>query len=110
MHRFLTMRRLSVLFFGVFAVTLVGVFLLQRFWVDPGVRCERDGRWWDPDTRICAQPISIAEITGRPNGVSRAEASNEKNRELIGIENRLAAEREARDAEIERQRAVQAER
>jgi hypothetical protein len=42
--------------------------------------------------RICAQPISIAEITGRPNGVSRAEASAEKNRELIRIEDQLAAQ------------------
>lgn len=110
MHRLLTMRRLSVLFAGLFALVLGGVFLLQHFWVEPGERCERDGRWWDPETRICAQPISIAEITGRPNGASRAEASAEKNRELVQIERRLAAERRATKAEIDRQRAEQAAR
>lgn len=104
MHRLLTMRRLTTLFLALFALALVGVFALQRFVVDPGKRCEAGGRWWDPDTRICAQPISIAEITHRPNGVSRAEASREKNRELVEIETRLRAGETARDIETARQR------
>jgi len=104
MHRLLTMRRLTTLFLALFALMLVGVFALQRWVVDPGKRCEAGGRWWDPDTRICAQPISIAEITHRPVGVSRADASRAKNRELIEIEARLRAGQAARDAETARQR------
>ena len=66
MHRFLTMKRLSALFFLVFAVSIGGMFAYQAVWKAPGERCEAGGRWWDPEHRICAQPISIAEITGRP--------------------------------------------
>jgi len=103
MHRLLTMRRLTTLFLALFALALAGVFLVQKFWVDPGIRCEAGKRWWDPDTRICAQPISIAEITHRPIGVSRADASMEKNRELVRIETRLRAADAARAAETARQ-------
>lgn len=103
MYRLLTTRRLTILFVGLFALALVGVFAIQRIWIDPGTRCEQAGGWWDIDARICAQPISIAEITGRPNGVSRAEASMAKNRELVEIEHRLRAARAARAADTERQ-------
>ena len=104
MHRLLTMKRLSVLFLATFAV-LVGVaFAWQALVVAPGDRCVDDGGWWDPDRGICATPISIAEVTGRPIGQSRAEASDAKNRELIQLEERLAAAKAARDAEVERQR------
>ena len=106
MHRLLTMKRLSVLFLSIFAV-LVGVTLVyQNLVVAPGERCEEGGKWWDADSRICAQPVSIAEITKRPIGVSRAEASNEKNRELIQIEDQLDAQKKARDMDADRQRAA----
>jgi hypothetical protein len=109
MNRFLTLPRLAALFLTTFAVLVVGVVLFQQFWVAPGQRCEQSGRWWDPDARICAQPLSIAEITGRPNGVSRAQASDEKNRELLRIEGELAEKRRARDADAEVQRRRLAE-
>jgi len=110
MNRFLTMRRLSILFFSLFAVLVLGAVAFQRFYVAPADACEQSGRWWYAEGRECVQPISIAEITGRPIGVTRAEASNEKNRELIAIEDRLAAERAARVAAIERDRADYAEK
>jgi len=106
MHRLLTMKRLSVLFLASFAVLVGAVFAWQALVVAPGERCERGGGWWDPQTKICAQPISIAEITKRAPGQSRAEASDAKNRELIEIEDRLAAERAARRADAERQRSI----
>ncbi|RZJ44000.1 MAG: hypothetical protein EON87_10925, partial [Brevundimonas sp.] len=60
--------------------------------------------------QTCAQPISIAEITGRPIGQSREEASANFNRELIAIEDRLAAEKraqaEATQAERDRVNAL----
>ena len=110
MKRFLTFPRLAMLFAGVFGLAILGVFAVQNYWVTPGKRCEAAGKWYDMDNRICAQPISIAEITGRPIGVSRAEASAEKNRELVKIENEIALQNQARDAEIARQKAALAAR
>ena len=104
MHRLLTMKRLSILFLSIFAVLLAGMFAYENLVVAPGDRCEAGGKWWDPEGRECAQPISIAEITGRPNPGERAAASAEKNRELVAIERRLAVERTARAAAIERDR------
>ncbi|MND84186.1 hypothetical protein D3C80_760700 [compost metagenome] len=105
MKRFLTIRRLSVLFFGIFGLMIAGVFVFQRYWMEPGERCEAKGHWYSIETRECAQPISIAEITGRPIGVTRAEASAEKNKELVEIETRLNAEKRARAAATEAERA-----
>lgn len=106
MKRFLTFPRLAMLFTGLFGLMVVGIFAVQNYWVSPGERCEADGKWYDMETRICAQPISIAEITGRPIGVSRAEASAEKNRDLVRIESELAARDRANAAEVVRQKAA----
>lgn len=106
MHRLLTMKRLSILFLSIFAVLMGGMFAYENLVVAPGERCEAGGQWWDPERRVCAQPISIAEITGRPNPGERAAASEAKNRELLAIEDSLAAQRRARDADRERQRAA----
>jgi hypothetical protein len=106
MHRLLTMKRLSVLFLCTFAVLVGATFAWQALVKAPGDRCEAAGKWWDASGRTCAQPISIAEITGRPIGKSRAEASDEKNRELVAIEDELTARRVARDADADRQRAA----
>ena len=106
MHRLLTMKRLSVLFLSLFAVLLAGMFAYENLVVAPGDRCEDGGKWWDAEARICAQPISVAEITGRPNPGERAAASDAKNRELLAIEDSLAVQRAARDADRERQRAA----
>lgn len=106
MHRLLTMKRLSVMFLACFAILMGGMFAYEALVVAPGDRCEAGGRWWDPKSGVCAQPISIAEITGRPNPGERAAASAEKNRELVAIEDYLAAQRKARDADAERQRVA----
>ncbi|WP_428151469.1 hypothetical protein [Brevundimonas sp.] len=105
MNRFLTMRRLSILFFGLFAVFVAGAFAFQRFYVAPADRCEQSGRWWYEEGRECVQPIYLPDITKRPAGVTRAQASDEQNRELLAIEDRLAAEKAARTAATERDRA-----
>jgi hypothetical protein len=105
MHRLLTFKRLSVLFLSMFAV-LVGVaYGYDALVKAPGDRCEDGGRWWDPDTRVCAQPIAIAELTGRPNPGERAAASDAGVRELIRVEDELLARKRARDADADRQRA-----
>lgn len=104
MHRFLSMKRLTILFFSVFAVLVTGTVVFQSYWLDPGERCEKDGKWYDVESRTCALPIYIPDITGRPAGVTRAEASNAKNRELLGLEREVANERQAVNAQIEQQR------
>ncbi len=106
MNRLMTMKRLSILFLSIFAVLMAGMFAYERLVVAPGDRCEAGGKWWDPESKVCAQPISIAEITGRPNPGERAAASAEKNRELVAIEDSLAAQQRARDADADRQRAA----
>jgi len=104
MHRFLNMKRLTILFFSVFAVLITGTVVFQSYWLDPGERCEKDGKWYDVVSRTCAVPIYIPDITGRPAGVTRAEASNAKNRELLGLEREVANERRAVNAQIQQQR------
>ncbi|WGM32872.1 hypothetical protein [Brevundimonas sp. NIBR11] len=105
MNRFLTMRRLSILFGALFAVLALGAVAYQRFYVAPEDACTRSGRWWYEEGRECVQPIYLPDITGRPAGVTRAQASDEQNRELLQIEDRLAAEKAARAAATERDRA-----
>ncbi len=105
MNRFLSMRRLSILFLGIFAVLVTGALAFQRFYVAPAEACANSGRWWYEEGRECVQPIYLPDITGRPAGVTRAQASDEQNRELLVIEKRLADERAARVAATERDRA-----
>lgn len=105
MNRFLTMRRLTMLFFALFAVLVGGVFAFQSFYVAPEEKCEGQGRWWYAEDRQCLTPIYLPDITGRPAGVTRAEASDQQNRELLAIEERRAEERAAREAATERDRA-----
>lgn len=103
------MKRLSVLFLCTFTVLVGATFAWQTLVKAPGDRCTAGGGWWDGDKGVCAQPLSIAEIegiTGRKAGETRAQASDRKNRELLEIEDRLAAEQEARDADAERQRVA----
>ena len=104
MNRFLTMKRLSLMFFALFAVLVTATLLAQRFWIEPEEKCENQGRWWYAEERRCVTPTYLPDITGRPEGVSRAEASDQKNRELLVIEKRLAEEKAARAAATVRDR------
>lgn len=102
--RFLTPARLGVIFFAVFGLLAAGAGLYQVYWAQPGDRCEKDGRWWWAEKRQCFTPIAIADITGRRPGQTRAEASADNNRELVAIEDRLAAEKRARAEATEAER------
>jgi len=106
MNRFLTFQRLGVLFVLIFGLLALGAVGFQRFRVEPEQRCAEKGQWWYAEENRCVTPIYLPDITGRPAGVSRAEASDQKNRELLQIERDLAAQQTARDAEIARQRQV----
>jgi hypothetical protein len=38
---------------------------------DARARCEANGDWWDDQDKVCAVPVPLATITGRPSGASR---------------------------------------
>lgn len=108
MLRLLTFRRLSVLFFSAFVVSLGLILAYEHFVREPGERCEESGKWWDPEGRVCAQPISVAEKIAELEalGLNREQASAQRNRELVAIEDQLAANEKAVEADAERQRAA----
>lgn len=63
-----TILRLKLIFVAVFFVGAVAIWSYQIFYVIPRDRCEAVGAWWDPATRICATPILLPKLTGRPFG------------------------------------------
>lgn len=73
-----TIDRLKLIFLGIFAVMCAGVWAYQIFYVWPAKRCDAESGWWDRSTRICAQPLAISSITGRPIGMSRKEWSEKQ--------------------------------
>ena len=105
MSRFLSMKRLGILFISLFAISLAGMFTYQHFYVAPQEKCVAEGRWWYEAESRCVTPLYLPDITGRAPGVSRATASNEQNRELVEIEHRLEAEKAALAAQTLRDRA-----
>ncbi len=63
-----TIHRMALFFAGVFVFCCVGVAVYQVIWVFPVKRCLDNGGWWDPETRICATPIFLPDLTHRPLG------------------------------------------
>jgi hypothetical protein len=61
-----TIERLKLVFLGLFALSAAGVFAYHSLVVWPGEACEKGGKWWDPKHRVCATPVLISDITGRP--------------------------------------------
>ncbi|HEX6866214.1 MAG TPA: hypothetical protein VF122_05675 [Caulobacteraceae bacterium] len=78
-----TINRLKLIFLAVFFIGAVAAWVYQVWWAIPQKQCEADGKWWDAGTRICAQPIYIPDITGRPEGMSRKEWSEQKAAEVM---------------------------
>lgn len=66
-----TINRLKILFLVLFAFGAVAIWGYQVFYVWPAQKCDNRGGWWDRKGRICASPIYIPSITGRPAGMSR---------------------------------------
>lgn len=86
MHRLMTMRRLSIMFLGLFAVATAGMLTYQHFRIDPEMKCAKTGQWFFAEEGRCVTPIYIPEITKRAPGVSREEASRERNAEVYRLE------------------------
>ncbi len=66
-----SINRLKIIFMGIFAVAVVGLWSYELLWVWPSKDCAKAGGEWDGSQRICARPIYIPSLTGRPAGVSR---------------------------------------
>ena len=79
----LVINRLKLVFLGIFALACAGIWAYQVMWVWPRKECEANGQWWDSSTRICASPIYIPALTGRPEGMSRREWSEQQARKLV---------------------------
>lgn len=70
MTRFIN--RLTLAFGAVFVLSVVAIGAYQFYYVVPAKRCEASGRWWEPNERLCASPIYIPHITGRPADTAEA--------------------------------------
>jgi len=66
-----TINRLKILFLILFAIGAVAIWGYQIFYVWPAQKCDDRQGWWDRKGRICAAPIYIPSITGRPAAMSR---------------------------------------
>ncbi|HUO22485.1 MAG TPA: hypothetical protein VMU59_08215 [Caulobacteraceae bacterium] len=90
MNRFID--RLKLFFLGVFVIACVAVWAYQLLWVAPAKHCESQGDWWDPSARVCATPIYLPNLTGRPIAgltpaqlKARAEAAKAKEAQVLGV-------------------------
>lgn len=102
---YLSFKRLALLFLAIFGVLMIGVMVFHVYWKEPGERCEEQGGWYDIETRVCATPIFIPDITGRRPGESREDASRRGAAELVELERQVTAQRAARDAAIRQEQA-----
>jgi hypothetical protein len=73
-----TIDRLKIFFLVVFAIGAAAIWGYQIFYVWPAQKCDERAGWWDFKGRICATPIYIPSITGRPAGMSRKEWSEQQ--------------------------------
>ncbi len=101
----LTMRRLSIVFIGLFVLAVGAVFIWEQVVRAPARKCETGGGWWDPVGRECGMPIYIPDITGRQPGETRQDASRRGAEEIIRLEDEVRAIETARNAERARQEA-----
>jgi hypothetical protein len=68
--------RLMLGFTAFFVLAVGAAFAYQFIYVIPAQKCEAVGSWWEPRSRICATPIYLPHITGRPiDRTARAQAA-----------------------------------
>jgi hypothetical protein len=71
--------RIKLIFLIVFGALSVAAVVYHFGWLRPAQKCEVEQRkWWDPETRTCAQPVLISDITGRTIQDKAAEAEARK--------------------------------
>ena len=65
MHRLMTMRRLSIMFLGLFAVATAGMLTYQHFRIDPEMKCAKTGQWFFAEEGRCVTPIWMKSTLSR---------------------------------------------
>ena len=85
--------RLKLFFLGLFAISCVAVWTYELVWVAPRKACEAHGNWWDPRSRVCATPVYLPNLTGRPIGAlspaqlkARAQEASAREAQLLGVQ------------------------
>ena len=61
-----TIDRTKLLFLGLFVVVTAAAWAYQLWVIAPRQECEAGGGWWDAEGRVCATPIYLPKLTGRP--------------------------------------------
>ncbi len=84
--------KLKLVFLGVFFFACCAVWAYELLVIAPAKKCEAHGNWWDPQGRVCATPIYLPNLTGRPVGAlspaqlkARAEAVKTDQAKLLGL-------------------------
>jgi hypothetical protein len=54
-------------FVAAFFAGVIAVYIWQAVWIWPEKRCLAAHKWWDSGQRVCATPIELRTLTGRPN-------------------------------------------
>ena len=78
-----SINRLKIIFIGIFAFAVVAIWTYSLLWLWPEKDCQKAGGWWDNGQRICARPIFIPSLTGRPAGMSRETWSRLQAEKLV---------------------------
>lgn len=58
--------RTTIIFLGLFVVCVAAALAYHVLVIAPAQKCEANGLWWEPKERVCATPIFLPNITGRP--------------------------------------------
>lgn len=78
-----SINRLKIIFMGIFFAAVVGIWTYELLWVWPSKDCAKAGGWWDGGQRVCAAPLYIPSLTGRPAGMSRGDWSRLQAEKLV---------------------------
>jgi hypothetical protein len=63
-----TIGHVQLLFLGIFAVAVAGIWAYQGLYASPAKACETSGNWWDNASRTCGHVIYLPDVTHRPPG------------------------------------------
>ncbi len=58
--------RTKLLFLAMFVAVSAAAWGYQLWVIQPRQECEAGGGWWDAEGRVCATPIYLPKLTGRP--------------------------------------------
>lgn len=104
MNRYLSMKRLGILFVSLFAIITTGTLTFQHFWMAGERKCAASGQWYFAEEKRCVTVLYIPRITGRPAGVSRQQASEANIREVVKAEDDATRRQAAAAADAAAQR------